>query len=204
MRRIIKSPEPQYWKDFVRKNPETTYKELEKTEEGRQLRRKVREQISADQGWLCAYCCGKITMDTSLNEHIQPEDRYPARTMDYRNLIVSCKENEKKRTCGARKGSKYDEKLFVSPLAEDCEQQFAYAPDGEMIGLTEKGRYTIDLLGLNTYELKEARKAAYHSTQWCDEESIQWYLEPHNGEMQPYVDILEYMFKSGYYSAAVE
>lgn len=196
MRRINRRSEPQFWADFVRKNPKVQYRDLGKTEEGKELRRKIRKYMTEEQYWLCAYCCGKINLDNSLNEHILPEDGYPNRSMEYLNLVVSCRE---KKTCGSLKGSKYNEALFVSPLDDDCEEQFAYAPNGEIIGLTEKGRYTIDLLGLNVYELKEARKATCQAYQWCDDESIQWYLQPQDGRLIPYVNILEYFYRQGYF-----
>lgn len=139
-------------------------------------------------------------MENSLNEHIQSEDKYPNNTMNYQNLVVSCKTIGGSKTCGPNKENQYDERLFISPLDADCEDQFAYAADGEIIGLTDKGKYTIDLLNLNSYELKEARKATFLSCQWCNEENIQWYLQLHNGKLQLYVDILKFFERKGYFS----
>jgi uncharacterized protein (TIGR02646 family) len=99
-------------------------------------------------------------LDDSLNEHIHPEDYYPNETMDCGNIVVSCANDNK--ICGPMKDNKYDEKLFVSPLDDDCEEHFAFFPNGEIVGVTDKGKYTASLLGLDSsYKLKQARAAVY-------------------------------------------
>lgn len=197
MRKIDKTPEPDFWKEFKRKNPNVKYQDLDKVNGGEEVRRRLREYMLTNQFYLCAYCCNQLDIDNSLNEHIKPQQAYPNNTMDYENLIVSCK-NAK--TCGSLKDNNYNPNLFISPLDEDCESYFSFAPDGEIHIDNDKGEYTVDLLGLNSHKLKEARKAKYKSCEWCDAESIKWFLEPKEGKLDKFVDIIEYFYKKGYYS----
>ena len=98
------------------------------------------------------------------------------------------------------KDNKYNSELFVSPLDEDCESYFKFAPNGEILTDTEKGEYTVNLLGLNAYTLTKARAAKYKALSWCNEEMIQYYLKEHDGKAESFVDMLEYFYREGYYS----
>ena len=48
----------------------------------------------------------------------------------------------------------YDSDKFVSPLEQECEKKFTYYGNGTIVG----DEYTINLLNLNDYELREARR----------------------------------------------
>ncbi|MBR4027028.1 MAG: helix-turn-helix domain-containing protein, partial [Lachnospiraceae bacterium] len=136
----------------------------------------------------------RIDMKDSLNEHIKPKDLYPNETMEYKNIIVSCAKDSN--ICGPKKQNYYDKNLFVSPLDEDSEEHFAFFPNGDIVGLTEKGDYTIKILGLDSYKLKQARAAVYQVCQYCDEELLNWYLEMHEGKLEPFIDVIRYYKKS--------
>ena len=193
MIRIIKGKEPDFWHDFKMKNPGIQYDQLNDSETGKQVRKNLREHLLQQQYKICCYCCRRIDLDNSLNEHIRPKAVYPKETMDYDNIIVSCAKDHK--TCGPKKDNQYDEHLFVSPLDEDCEEHFAFFPNGDIVGLTEKGKYTIKILGLDSYKLKQARAAVYLNCEYCDEESMKWYLEAHEGMLEPFVDVIRYYVK---------
>lgn len=195
MIKIIKGAEPEDWKAFKKKNPRLNYRQLNDSEKGKEVRRSLREQLLKEQKCVCCYCCKRINLDNSLNEHIRPEDFYPKETMDYANIIVSCSDDKK--TCGPKKDNNYDEKLFVSPLEEDCEKHFSFAPDGEIIGETDRGEYTIKLLGLDSYKLKRARAAVYQVCQCYDEETVRWYSEVHEDGFEPFIDVIRYWGKAG-------
>ena len=79
--------------------------------------------------------------------------------MDYDNIVSCCDKREDDSTCSHHKGNEYDERLFVSPLNEECESHFQYAPNGQVFSSSKEGQYTIDLLNLNSYKLQRARAA---------------------------------------------
>ena len=202
MRYIDRAPEPNSWSDFKRRNRSACYADLDATQQGRAVRREMRAHLVKSQHGLCAYCCSKITAEsgTSLNEHIKPESLFPKETMDYGNLVASCTHSD---SCGCAKGNVY-EKRFVSPLESDCSCHFAFYPDGSVVGLDDRGKWTCDLLGLNTYRLRQARRALYESLSWATEEYIREYcLTPGvDGELEQFADMLECMVERGLFPAS--
>lgn len=88
MIRIVKGEEPADWKAFKKKNPRIVYRRLDSSETGREIRRNLRRHLLEEQYHVCCYCCKRIGLENSLNEHIRPEDFYPNETMDYTNIIV--------------------------------------------------------------------------------------------------------------------
>ncbi|WP_051640643.1 retron system putative HNH endonuclease [Thiomicrorhabdus sp. Milos-T2] len=111
------------------------------------------------------------------NEHIQPKSRYPQRTFDYHNLVMSALSsddlkhlNRVDQFAGNAKGSNYDPNLFISPLQPNCQDFFAYLSDGRVVPRKDlnatdefKATYTIGLLNLNCAYLTNKRK------NWIDE-----------------------------------
>lgn len=164
MLHIKKNEEPQFLSDFKKKYPSKTYDSTE----FKAFRIPLNDVLRKEQKGLCAYCCAHITDKNAHNEHIEPQHpgQYASeKSLDYNNIVASC--NHPK-TCGRKKDNHYDSDKFVSPLDEDCETRFIYYPDG----VIEGDDYTIDLLNLNDYELKNARKAVYKSLQNLDRETI--------------------------------
>ncbi len=82
---------------------------------------------------ICCYCCGSLEKGPSSahNEHVKPQSSYPNDSMDYGNLLASCNNGN---TCGAAKRDTYDDRYFVSPLREDCEDHFSFSQDGRIRG----------------------------------------------------------------------
>ena len=68
---IKKLDEPEWLNEFKRKNPKATYD----SDEFKEYRNKLRDVLIHEQKGLCGYCCSKINMDNSHNEHIEP--RHP-------------------------------------------------------------------------------------------------------------------------------
>lgn len=193
MRRITRAEAPEFWVKGKRKY--SNYDDLDREEGGRKLRGELREHLVLTQKGICAYCCRGIAQDSSLNEHIKPRTQFPQLSLDYDNLVASCKEID---TCGSKKGHDYSE-LFVSPLDENCEEHFKYAPDGSIIGITEAGKYTCALLNLNAYELKNARKSelkvcqSFHSKDYVKE----YYLHDQaTGNLHQFADVIEYFCRT--------
>lgn len=194
MIRIIKGKEPDFWCNFRMKNPGIRYEQLNDSESGKQIRKELREYLLQQQYKICCYCCRRIDLDNSLNEHIRPQALYPDETMDYDNIIASCAKDHK--TCGSKKDNQYDENLFVSPLDQDCEEHFAFFPNGEIAGLTEKGEYTIKVLGLDSYKLTQARASVYRNCELYDKSLLSWYLEAHEGILEPFADVIRFYVRN--------
>jgi uncharacterized protein (TIGR02646 family) len=174
MKKIAKGNTPDFWDLFVRKNPKVMYKDLDITPDGPEVRSQLRTYLSREQGHVCCYCCSVLSDGESHNEHIRPESLYPRLTMDYNNIIVSCTRtlHSNNSSCGMQKENKYDERLFVSPLADDCSKHFIFYSNGSIDSDTDPGKYTIELLRLHESNcLKAGRRNQYNAVYYlCSSE----------------------------------
>ena len=204
MRYLDRGAEPQSWVDFKRRNKKVRYSDLDTTPDGRAVRQQMRAHLVSSQNGLCAYCCARIGAgsDSSLTEHIKPESRFPNETMDYSNLIASC---VRKDSCGIAKGSEYSQQ-FVSPLQPDCAEHFRFYPDGSVVGVDERGKVTCDLLQLDCYPLRSARRAMIESLAWADADYVRdYYIAPDkDGNCEQFADMLEQLCDRGFFSDPVD
>lgn len=192
---IRRTDEPGFWTEYCKKHPGVHYDELQKTKDGQDLRRAIRAYNISQQHGLCAYCCKSISLDDSLNEHIKPKGlgKYANLSMQYSNIIASCKTEGSNATCSAAKENHYDEK-FVSPLDADCESHFDYFPNGEIVSDTPEGNYTIKVLNLNAYKLRKAREAQLQACENYHDAGMvkKYFLQPdENNQLPSYVDIVK-------------
>lgn len=204
MLKIKRWDEPDFWMEYKRKNPRHSYKDLNNSDDGVSTRKALHQYLIKSQGYLCAYCCISISTKSSLNEHIRPQNGtgYEQYSMDYDNLIVSCCSSD---TCSNKKGSAFDEGLFVSPLDPDCNTHFKFYPNGEIEGTDEKGRYTCELLNLNSYRLKQLRKATYKSCCAYNDDGfvLSEYLTAHDGKFESFYDMVEYFYNLKHFSVSI-
>ncbi len=206
MRRITKTNTPEFWSQYLQKRRNLTYQALVQTEEGRNIARKLRESLVDEQKFLCAYCCQRISPDHAHNEHICPKERYPQKSMCYENIVASCETKGAQSTCGHSKQNRFDEALFVSPLQEGCERHFRFFSDGQIEGKTKQGRYTVELLNLNAYRLRQARKAVFEACFYGskgDAEYIEWYLNEDGEELNPFIDMIQYFKQKGEFDSSL-
>lgn len=194
---ISRQEEPEFWKQFQEKHPGIRYNDLEKSEEGKQARKRLREFNVDQQHGLCAYCCCQITSNDSVNEHIKPQGKFAELSMQYTNIVASCRGDGPNGTCSAIKKDQYDECLFISPLSPDCESHFEFYRTGEIVSDTRRGKYMIKLLNLNSYRLCKARRAqlkvceSYHD----DDMVRKVFLFPDGyDKLKPFVDIVRFFF----------
>lgn len=189
MLHIKKKREPQFLVDFMKKYPLKTYE----SKEFQEHRATLNAVLRREQKGLCAYCCGRIEEKNCHNEHIEPQ--HPgkfssSRSLDYANIVASCNHSK---TCGIRKGNKYSAEQFISPLDENCESKFTYYIDGKMAGDT----YTIELLNLNEYELKTARKAVIKSLQRLEKETISMiYMDENTEEYPAFYNVIKWYWNT--------
>lgn len=185
---IQKGDEPEFMIKFKKSNPKKTYE----SKEFAQYRALLKEILIKEQKCLCGYCCGRITNKNSHNEHIEPRNpgKYASdKSLDYYNIIASCNNNK---TCGKAKENKYEADKLISPLTADCEDKFDYCLDGSIEG----DEYTIDILNLNEYELRNARKSVCKSLQRLDKESIKMIYLNETDEYPAYYNVIRWYYNS--------
>ena len=98
----------------------------------------LREALLMEQGFICCYCQARITGNTDSHiEHFKPRSSFPAEELNYENLHVSC---NNQRHCGKNKSNWYDSNFMISPLEPNCEDQFTYTSDGEVLATENASR----------------------------------------------------------------
>lgn len=190
---IDKQEEPEWLKEFKRKNPKATYD----SKNFKPYIKKLNEELVKEQKCICAYCCCKIDTEKSHNEHIEPRHAgtYESkRSLDYTNLVASCYGFQGEKTCGPKKENKYDEKRFISPLDPACEDVFSYLPNGVIDG----DEYTIELLNLNSYRLRKARESIYNTIKDYDEETIRLLFPENEEKFQAFMNVAKWYIKNNF------
>lgn len=137
-----------------------------------------------EQGYLCAYTMQRITVNTAHIEHIYPRSKtkeqvieekrlqreqnnpnfrlvpkYQHLELEWDNLLATFPANG---SCdyGEKQKENYDpENGFISPINLNVSSNFKFKTNGEIEGLTEEAKTTIDILKLNHELLKNNRKA---------------------------------------------
>ena len=143
VRKINKQQTPGSLTLFKRKSPNAMYGNLSP-----KLRQDIREACTVEQFYLCAYCCKQITgknTDT-LNEHIEPQDLAPNRTLDFNDIIASCTTRDQ---CDF---THKNQRLPLTPLMDECETELVFKISGRVEGLTERARESIRILNLGDSE----------------------------------------------------
>lgn len=145
----------------------------------------VYQALWDDQGWICCYCCQRITEKLSHVEHFDPQGKTQdgngnnPLSVTYSNLLASCgplpedPNDPKKRRrfpnhCGAYRK---DNLIPISPLDPACESYFVYNINtGEIEANLQQSRkrqqeaeQTIKILNLNDSDLIRMRLAALES-----------------------------------------
>jgi uncharacterized protein (TIGR02646 family) len=134
MRFIEKTAEPDILRQFKAQSNsdwQATYNNLQNPE-----KRELHQILLAEQGYICCYCGTRVSLADSHIEHFQPQESYPDKQLDYRNLLVSCLRQPNAGDplhCGVSKGNWYDRNLTVSPTIANCIEFFEYQADGKII-----------------------------------------------------------------------
>lgn len=171
MKRIKKNPAPQSLKNWFDKQNGTNcrYDNLDTT-----LKDEIKADLLDEQGFLCCYTGKRVEMETSHIEHLKPQTLSRQNDDDhddvsYQNMLAAYPKNineigRAKCVFGAeRRGSWYDEQLFVTPLREDCEERFSFDLNGKIFptNKTDKAAAkTIEKLNLDDRILIDERRAA--------------------------------------------
>lgn len=209
MRKINKGQEPDSLSAFKRRHPLARYPDVSDAE-----RQEIRHTCAAEQFYLCAYCCQRIsgTNQDTMNEHVEAQDRAPNRTLDFGNLVASCTTPKQ---CDAAHGA---QPLPLTPLMPECETELRFKLSGRVDGLTERARETIRVLNLgdteqNNKALVAKRKQLVDILIWDryspnqqqllqeeDSELLQMLIEdlnqPQQGKLEPFAPVLVNILRS--------
>lgn len=168
-------------KDFVR-IPDVTY------DDNRLPKKKLKESLLKEQGYLCAYCMSRISEDTMKVEHWWPqssdtegkelsaEEKEKERllSIDYKNMLAVCMGNEghpkKEQHCDTQKGNKH---LFYNPSnpQDHHRLKIVYLRSGEILSddaafcaqLGKKEGEKAGVLNLNCPKLMNNRAAVINA-----------------------------------------
>ena len=138
-----------------------------------------------DQGYLCAYCMGRIDAGEMKVEHIDSQAIHPELELDYDNLLGCCYGGERDEPDPFRgrrslhcDSSKAARRLTCSPLDPACIASLSYGSEGCSIHSTnpEWDEELDRILNLNTSKLRHNRQEALYTL--LDE--LQQLLPPHS------------------------
>ena len=168
MRTITKGAEPASLTAH-RKTPHSDYDNYDD-------KNALRYALVIEQGGICCYCMGRIHNGptTMKIEHWRSQSRYPARQLEYRNLLGAClggkRQPQSLQHCDTRKG---DRDLLWNPADPDrhIETRLRYGADGSI--RSDEGEFDAqikDILNLNLTFLKNKRKGILSSIlRWWNE-----------------------------------
>jgi hypothetical protein len=113
----------------------------------------------------CMYCGDSFGTDI---DHHEPLARSPLRTFDWFNHLLACAHCNSHRKRELFPTDLSGNPLLIDPTAEDPFDHLMLALSvGEYAPLTEKGRETIKVCGLNRFVLARARQQAFRVVVLC-------------------------------------
>ena len=177
MKYIQKGKEPQKFSDWKATQKSLgvnyDYKYLSNPE-----KKAVHISLLSEQGYICCYCCSRVDQIDSHIEHLAPQSKTDSElSLDYKNMLGSCGRYPNwPEYCGNKKG---DLAIGVSPLQANCEEFFDYSSTGEILPTANNlahqkdAHTTIEVLGLNHFDLTEGRKQAFEALEGITQEEAE-------------------------------
>jgi len=153
MRKIEKLNEPVSLTQFKIDNPHLSYSDLANGNEN--IRIDIRNSCLNEQYFLCAYCCDRIDLNSSHNEHITPQKSISGNdfTLYYnQNIVASCQSTK---NCGHHKANNI---IDLTPLMLECENEIVYQLNGKMTHTKPRAQDAITKLNLRNKVLEHKRK----------------------------------------------
>lgn len=156
---ILKNREPQSFTTY-RLTQDASYANIPST-----VKDDLKKSLLEEQGYLCAYCMSRISLEKMKIEHFLPQSVYPSEALEYSNLLAVCRgyegECSQNQTCDTKKSNQI---ITINPLNLDHVNNTTYFRDGTI----NSNSYQNDLdkiLNLNLFKLKNNRKNALSSFQ---------------------------------------
>ena len=127
---------------------------------------KHKTQVEEDFFGICGYCGNhlKATYCQSQIDHFVPQKKYPEYKNKYSNLVFSCKVcNNKKRDdwpSGDPSKNITDDgkKGYIDPASDEYDANLERCNDGNIVGISEVGKYMANRLGFNYRPISEIHK----------------------------------------------
>lgn len=127
-------------------------------EKTRQIKHKISKHTLKQQECYCVYCERRLTGLSPQIEHIADKGKYMDFSFEPLNLVSSCaycngSSNKHMANTLKKKSENYRncDFLIVHPYLDTVEEHFEYLLDGKTVydkeKCSEKGQYTIDILG---------------------------------------------------------
>ncbi|MEG4915101.1 retron system putative HNH endonuclease [Microcoleus sp. B7-D4] len=205
MKYIQKGKEPQKFSDWkaIQKSLGVNYdyKYLSNPE-----KKAVHISLLSEQGYICCYCCMRVEQSNSHIEHLAPQSKTDSElSLDYTNMLGSCGRYPNwPEYCGNKKKNLA---IGVSPLQANCEEFFNYSSTGEILPTANNlahqkdAQRTIEVLGLNHFDLTEGRKQALEALQGITQEEAELLAQVcqqrnAQGQYQPFCNAVLYFLKN--------
>jgi len=191
------TPGAVYDKGYVDKSPSDKNK------------RPLKEALLKEQGHICAYCNGRISLDINSDykprievEHFLSQKKHPEKDLDYENMLGVCNgiTIEKNEHCDKSKKEKLLKKL--DPRKPNIESLIDYTLSGKIAAVAENKDVTHDikLLNLNDSFLEKSRKQTMDEalkrlkekhpqrtwTKYLFDKEIEEWKNKHKGKFRPY------------------
>lgn len=161
MIKIDKQAEPQEWKHY-RCTTNANY-----TDAPAKAKNVLRQSLLEEQGFICAYCMGRINNRTSKIEHIKSQSKHSDLQLHYDNMVACCKdETTEMQHCDTSKGN---QEISFSLFDEAFIKTLQYGTkDGEITSSnTQWDKEIKEILRLNAAILKANRSEVLKAiTQW--------------------------------------
>lgn len=168
-----------------RKTPGVVYDDL-----GGEIKNIIKSNLLDEQGYICAYCMGRVESDTCTIEHYisqkqhqdspYSEEEHMQQSLLYSNMCGVC--DNKAEHCDKKRGNIPLE--ILNPHNPSCEELITYSLDGNIIPTgheKEKVQKDINTLGLDCEKLRKRRYATLYEDVWerfkQDNEKKDWSKE---------------------------
>jgi uncharacterized protein (TIGR02646 family) len=148
----------------------------------------------------------RVEQSNSHIEHLAPQSKTDSElSLDYTNMLGSCGRYPNwPEYCGNKKQNLA---IAVSPLQANCEEFFSYSSTGEILPTTNNPTHqkdaqtTIEVLGLNHYDLTQGRIQALEALQGITQseaELLARVCQQMNaqGRYQPFCNAVLYFLKN--------
>jgi len=154
---IKKGVEPHSLVEFRESTPDVSYSGLPTD-----VKDDIRNYLLIEQGYICAYCMGRIHPDTTTIEHFIPQSIDNSKDLEYGNMLGVCTGNEgspnDKQTCGCHRKNV---PLTINPHVRTYIDTISYSPNGLIVSTVSE--INVDMhktLNLNVSFLAQNRKTA--------------------------------------------
>ena len=162
------------------------------------IRWSVVEALREAQRGLCVYCGRRLQLQPGKFhiEHFRPQSAYPALSVDFANLFLSCGQEadagKPSATCGHAKGDRFDEAECIEPDYPACTRRFRFLLTGKVAPRSDDdaaAEVMIDLSNLNHRELTKDREDILDLIDGgCLDLSN--FVDPVSGEVESYAHVV--------------